>query len=90
LLHESTQHAAKRVHGVRQTHSKIFHYGSLDLGAREIRAKWSKMMERDRWEQIERLYHSALERDPGAREAYLEEACAGDEDLRREVAGLPK
>jgi eukaryotic-like serine/threonine-protein kinase len=45
-------------------------------------------MERDRWEQIERLYHAALERGPDAREAFLDEACAGDEDLRREVAGL--
>src|SRR5262245_20590522 len=45
-------------------------------------------MERDRWEQIERLYHAALERDPGARDAFLDEACSGDEDLRREVAGL--
>src|SRR5262249_36780813 len=45
-------------------------------------------MELDRWEQIERLYHAALEREPDAREAFLAEACAGDEDLRREVAGL--
>jgi eukaryotic-like serine/threonine-protein kinase len=46
------------------------------------------MVEPDRWEQIERLYHAALERGPDAREAFLDEACAGDEDLRREVAGL--
>ncbi len=45
-------------------------------------------MERDRWEQIERLYHAALEREGDARDAYLDEACAGDDDLRREVAGL--
>ncbi len=45
-------------------------------------------MERDRWEQIERLYHAALEREPDARDAFLDEACAGDEALRREVAGL--
>src|SRR5215475_5832391 len=45
-------------------------------------------MELDRWEQIERLYHAALEREPQEREAFLDEACAGDEDLRREVAGL--
>ena len=45
-------------------------------------------MELDRWEQIERLYHAALERGPDAREAFLDGACAGDEDLRREVAGL--
>src|SRR5262245_15603691 len=44
-------------------------------------------MEFDRWEQIERLYHAALEREPDAREAFLVEACAG-EDLRREIAGL--
>src|SRR5262245_23663112 len=45
-------------------------------------------MEFDRWEQIERLYHAALEHGPDAREAFLDEACAGDEDLRREVTGL--
>src|SRR5215470_1910585 len=45
-------------------------------------------MEPDRWEQNERLNHAALERGPDAREAFLDEACAGDEDLRREVAGL--
>src|SRR5215468_11230725 len=45
-------------------------------------------MERDRWVQIERLYHAALEREPGGREAFLDEACAGDEALRREVADL--
>ena len=46
------------------------------------------MMEPDRREQIERLYHAALEREPDARDAFLDEACAGDEELRREVAGL--
>ena len=45
-------------------------------------------MERDRWEQSEQLYHAALEREPDAREAFLDEACVGDEDLRRELAGL--
>src|SRR5262245_48415197 len=46
------------------------------------------MMERDRWEQIELVYYAALEREPGARDAFLDEACAGDAELRREVAGL--
>jgi hypothetical protein len=45
-------------------------------------------MGRDRWEQIERLYHASLERGTDARDAFLDDACAGDEDLRREVAGL--
>ena len=40
-------------------------------------------MDPDRWEQIERLCHAALECQPEAREAFLDEACAGDEDLRR-------
>ena len=42
----------------------------------------------ERFRQIERLYHAALERDEGARAAFLDEACAGDEDLRREVDSL--
>src|SRR5262245_17625432 len=45
-------------------------------------------MERDRWEQIQLLYHAALEHGPDARDAFLSEACAGDDDLRCEVAGL--
>ncbi len=45
-------------------------------------------MEPDRWEQIERFYHAALEREADAREAFLDEACADDENLRSEVAGL--
>src|SRR5215813_13837631 len=48
----------------------------------------SKIMERDRWEKIEQLYHAALELEPNARNAFLDEVCAGDEALRREVAGL--
>jgi eukaryotic-like serine/threonine-protein kinase len=46
------------------------------------------MMERERWEQIERLYHAALEREGAARAVFLVEACAGDDALRREVAEL--
>src|SRR5262245_26295023 len=40
------------------------------------------------WGRIERLYHSALERAENEREAFLSEACAGDEALRREVESL--
>ena len=45
-------------------------------------------MEPERWRQIERLYHAALEREQGQRTAFLKEACAGDEDLQREVESL--
>lgn len=42
----------------------------------------------ERWKQIERLYHQALERETSTRAAFLAEACAGDEELRREVVSL--
>jgi serine/threonine protein kinase/Flp pilus assembly protein TadD len=42
----------------------------------------------DRWQQIESLYHSTLEKDPEERSAFLDHACAGDEDLRREIESL--
>jgi hypothetical protein len=42
-------------------------------------------MERRRRQQIERLYYAASARPIGERAAFLEEACAGDEALRRDV-----
>ncbi len=45
-------------------------------------------MTAERWQQIEQLYHDALEREAGQRRAFLNEACAGNEALRREVAAL--
>ena len=42
----------------------------------------------DRWQQVSQIYLAALERDTGDRDAFLREACAGDEDLRREVESL--
>ena len=45
-------------------------------------------MHPDRWQEIERLYHAALERPESQRGAFLEEACAGDSALREEVESL--
>jgi serine/threonine protein kinase len=42
----------------------------------------------ERWQEIEKLYHSALELSPEDRQRYLESACADDEALRREVESL--
>jgi serine/threonine protein kinase len=42
----------------------------------------------ERWRQVERLYHAALKRDTAERDAYLEQACAGDGSLRNEVESL--
>ena len=45
-------------------------------------------MDEQRWRQVETVYHAALEREPGARDAFLAQACVGDEELRREVEEL--
>ena len=45
-------------------------------------------MNPDRWRQIEELYQAVLERDAIERAAFLDEACAGDEELLREVGSL--
>jgi Tol biopolymer transport system component len=45
-------------------------------------------MEPERWEQIARLHRAVLELEESQRAAFLGEACAGDEDLRREVESL--
>src|ERR1041385_7426547 len=43
-----------------------------------------------RLEEIERLFHSALECDPAELHAYLDAACHGDETVRRRVEALLK
>src|SRR5262249_24692526 len=45
-------------------------------------------MDKQRWQQIETLYHAALEREPDERAAYLADACADDSGLLREVEAL--
>ncbi|MBL8189298.1 MAG: protein kinase [Acidobacteria bacterium] len=40
------------------------------------------------YRQIGNLYHAALELEPSQRKAFLDEACAGNEELRQEVEGL--
>src|SRR5262249_1624671 len=42
----------------------------------------------DRWRQIEELYHQAIECAESDRAAFLENACAGDAELRQEVESL--
>ena len=44
-------------------------------------------MQPERWRDIERLYHLALKKDAGEREAFLKET-APDESLRAEVESL--
>ena len=45
-------------------------------------------MDPARWQRIAHLYQSALDRDPRERSAFLAQASAGDDELRREVESL--
>jgi hypothetical protein len=42
----------------------------------------------DRWQQVEQLYHAALEYSAAERSQFLNKACAGDAVLFREVESL--
>src|ERR1700680_3123574 len=45
-------------------------------------------MDSDRWKQLDSLLQSALERLPEERDAFLQQSCAGDQALEREVRSL--
>jgi eukaryotic-like serine/threonine-protein kinase len=45
-------------------------------------------MKPERWQEIERLFNATLEQKPEKRAAFLAEACAGDESIRKEVERL--
>ena len=45
-------------------------------------------MTRPDWTRVEELYHAALGKPAAEREAFLDQACAGDDELRREVHSL--
>lgn len=42
----------------------------------------------EQWQQAQDLFHAALEREPRDRFVFLDEACGGNEALRKEVAEL--
>jgi eukaryotic-like serine/threonine-protein kinase len=67
----------------------VFHAKSSTLAPppREA-ATDDKQMSPDRWRQVEHLYHAASERAPEERASFLDQACVGDEELRREVESL--
>src|SRR5581483_417360 len=46
------------------------------------------MMTPEKWKQVETLFEAALEREPEARAAFLDDACGDDAALRREVESL--
>jgi eukaryotic-like serine/threonine-protein kinase len=40
------------------------------------------------WRRVEDLYHRAVECNEGERQSLLDQECAGDNELRREVEAL--
>jgi eukaryotic-like serine/threonine-protein kinase len=42
----------------------------------------------ERWRNVERIFQAALDREASERSAFLDDACAGDAELRREVESL--
>ncbi|MFL6194842.1 MAG: serine/threonine protein kinase, partial [Thermoanaerobaculia bacterium] len=42
----------------------------------------------ERWQKIKTVLEDALEREKGERTAFLDDACAGDDELREEVESL--
>ena len=46
------------------------------------------MITPERWQEIDRIFAAALDREPADRAAFLDEACAGDKELRKEVESL--
>ena len=45
-------------------------------------------MKPDRWQKIDEIFDAALKQKPDEREAFIDDACSGDEELRREVQSL--
>jgi len=42
----------------------------------------------ERWQQVEKVFHGALEREPGERAVFLEQACGEDTWLRNKIDAL--
>src|SRR5437879_3611722 len=81
--------------GVSQTgvNQRAERLGSRDGAAQLLRRAASaraggRQMTPERWLEVERLYHSALEQEPGERAEFLAQACQGDAELRRETEEL--
>src|SRR5262249_13873681 len=45
-------------------------------------------MTSEQWRRVKAIVLEAREREPAARAAFVADACAGDEDMRREVTSL--
>ena len=46
------------------------------------------MEKQEQWQKVKEIVGAVLEREPGERSAFLDEACAHDGELRAEVESL--
>ncbi|MEW6213135.1 MAG: hypothetical protein AB1631_32860, partial [Acidobacteriota bacterium] len=47
-----------------------------------------RKMKPERWKQIDEILEAAIDLGPARRDAFLDRACAGDEELRKEIESL--
>src|SRR6266496_388584 len=75
-----------------ELHRLAHHYMSRERAGQGLALpsaeRGRNLMEAERWKQVNDLFQSALERAPAERAAFLDEACHGDESLRRELGSL--
>ncbi len=53
-----------------------------------MEANAAQNLTQERWRQIKGIFQAAVELDPSERDAFLEQACSGDESLRLRVTSL--
>src|SRR5262249_33734028 len=67
-------------------------HGAPQVGGRPgvapSRAHGTRGVTPERWRLAQEVFAKALERDASARAAYLDSACTGDAELRREIESL--
>jgi hypothetical protein len=64
---------------------------AADVFSNLVTCRWSlvtAVMTPERFRQLEKLFESALEREPSQRVAFLQEACGGDASLQKQVEAL--
>jgi len=80
----SRRHQARTRGGAKDPSGMACEPGRVD--APWIEKDWSNVTP-ERWQEVKKVLAGALERAPGERHAYLDQACA-EPDLRREVESL--
>src|SRR6185437_5847547 len=73
MLHNPIQRLWRGIIGPQSTEQRVVH---------------SDPMDGERWRRVEEIYHQALDLNGPARAGFLQQACAGDDELRAEIESL--